>query len=118
MELGGLCLCGAGHTGKFIVEAKIVLDGDGREGLCFLFDGNPLLGFYRLVEAVRPAATLHFTTGTFIDDGHLVIADDIMDVAFVETIGFEELRNAVDFPGLCFHVASDVSPGRCLPFFC
>jgi hypothetical protein len=59
MELGGFGFRGAGHAREFFVKAEVVLDGDGRVGLGFLFDGDVLLGFDRLVEAVGPAAAGH-----------------------------------------------------------
>ncbi len=68
VELGGLGLGGAGHAREFLIEAEVVLDGDGGEGLGFLLDGDAFLGLDGLVQSVRPAAAGHFAAGVFIDD--------------------------------------------------
>ncbi len=82
VELGGFGFGGAGHAGELLVEAEVVLDGDGREGLGFLLDGDAFLGLDRLVQAVGPAAARHFAAGVFVDDDHLVVLDDVLDVLF------------------------------------
>ena len=51
-QLAGLGLGGAGHAGQALVEAVVVLEGDGGQGLVLLLDGHPLLGLHRLVDAV------------------------------------------------------------------
>ena len=113
VKLRRLRFGGAGHAREFLVEAEVVLDGDGREGLAFLFDGDIFLGFDRLVEAVGPAATRHFAAGAFVDDGDLVVPDDVVDVAFVEAVGLEQLGNAVDLSGLRTRLVLDIPSGGC-----
>ena len=86
VELGGLGLCRAGHTGELLVHAEVVLKGDGGERLVFLADGDAFLGFDGLMEAVGPSAAWHETAGELVDDDDFALFDDVLDVAFVEVV--------------------------------
>ena len=97
MELGGFRFGGASHAREFFVEAEVILDRDGGEGLGFLLDGHAFLRFDRLVESVGPTAAWHFAAGVFIDDDDLVVLYDILHILFENAVGFEELGNVVDF---------------------
>ena len=112
VELGGLGLGGASHAREFLIEAEIVLDGDGGEGLGFFLDGDVFLGFDGLVEAVRPAATGHFAAGVFIDDDDLVVLDHILDVLFKNAVGLEQLGDVMDLLGLEVHADLEGVLGR------
>ena len=89
VELGGFRLGGAGHAAEFFVHAEVVLEGDGREGLVFLADGDAFLGFDSLMQAVGPTATGHEATGELVDDDDLAVLDDVLDIAFVEIVGLD-----------------------------
>ena len=112
VELGGFGFGGAGHAREFLIEAEVVLDGDGGEGLGFLLDGDAFLGLDRLVESVRPAAAGHFAAGVFIDDDDLVVLDDVLDVLFEDAVGLEELGDVVDLLGLRVHADLERRPWR------
>ena len=86
----------AGHAGKFVVEPEIILDGDRRERLGFLLDGDPFLGLDRLMETVAPAPARHGAAGVFIDDDHLVFLHHILHVANVQAVRLEQLAGDVD----------------------
>ena len=43
---------GSGHASQFLIEAEVVLDGDGGVGLSFLFDFHSFFGFHGLVETI------------------------------------------------------------------
>ena len=103
VELGGFGFGGAGHARELLIEAEIVLDGDGGEGLGFLLDGNAFLGFDGLVESVGPAAAGHLAAGVFVNDDDLVVLDDVLDVLFENAVGLEELGDVMDFLGLLVH---------------
>ena len=62
-----------------------------------------LLSFDGLVEAVRPTATGHFTTGVLVNDDDFCVLNYVFDVLFVNTVGFEELGNGVDACALAVH---------------
>ena len=84
LELECLGVRGARHSGQFCVQAEIILEGDGRDGLVFLANLDPLLGLDRLVQAVGPASPLHGAAGELIDDDDFALAHDVFDVALVQ----------------------------------
>ena len=87
VELGGFGFRGAGHARELLVEAEVVLEGNGGEGLVFLADLHAFLGFDGLVEAIGPAAAGHEATGELVDDDDLAVLDDVLDVSLVERVG-------------------------------
>ena len=89
VEFGGFSFGCAGHAGEFFVEAEVVLEGDGGEGLVFLADGDAFLSFDCLMEAVGPAATGHEAAGEFVDDDDFAVLDDVFDVALVEGVSLD-----------------------------
>ena len=89
LELGSLGFGGAGHAGELFVEAEVVLEGDGREGLVFLADLDAFFGFDGLVEAVGPAAAGHEAAGELVDDNDLAVLDYVLYVALVEGVGLD-----------------------------
>ena len=48
---------------ELLVEAEVVLEGDGGEGLVFLADVDAFFGFDGLVQAIGPAAAGHEAAG-------------------------------------------------------
>ncbi len=86
VELGGFCLGGAGHSGELLVQAEVVLEGDGRERLIFLADLHAFLGFDGLVQAIRPAAAGHQAAGELVDDDDLAVLDHVLHIALVERV--------------------------------
>ena len=84
-ELFGFGERSSGHAGELAVHAEEVLEGDRRVGLALGLDGDALFGLDRLVQAVRPAATVHQAPGVLVDDGHLGLARGIgaHDVVFI-----------------------------------
>ena len=96
VELAHFGLGGAGHAGEFVVEAEVILDRDGREGLGLAVDLDALLGLDGLVESIAPAAAGHFAAGEGIDDNDFVFLDDIFHILFVEAVGFDELSDVVN----------------------
>ena len=84
------------HSREFFVHAEIILNRDGGVSLRFLFDLHAFLRLDRLVQPVAPAATGHDAPGVFVDDHHLVVLDDVMDVLLEKRIGAQKLGNAVN----------------------
>ena len=68
LEFGGFGFGRAGHAAELLVEAEVVLEGDGGEGLVFLADVDAFLGFDGLVQSVGPAAAGHQAAGEGVDD--------------------------------------------------
>ncbi len=52
LELVGLGISSSGHAGQLLVEAEVVLEGDGGEGLVLCVDLDALLRLDRLVESL------------------------------------------------------------------
>jgi hypothetical protein len=49
-----------------------------------------------LMQPVTPAASGHEASGVFIDDDHLVVLNDILDVPLVEAEGLQQLCDGVN----------------------
>ena len=80
-ELGGLGLGGTGHARELLVEAEVVLQRDGREGLVLGLDLHALLRLDRLVDALVVATPDQDAAGVLVDDQHLAVHDDVVLVA-------------------------------------
>jgi hypothetical protein len=50
-------------------------------------DLHAFLGLDRLVQAVRPAPARHGAAGELVDDHHLAVLDDVLDVAPEQRVG-------------------------------
>ena len=84
VDLGKLVRFGGGspgHTGQLGIKPEVILESDRGEGLIFRLDGNVLLSLQCLMEPVRIAPAFHHAAGELIDNHHLVIAGDIIDIA-------------------------------------
>src|SRR6266571_1313905 len=95
LELHQLGLGRPGHAGELVVHPEVVLDGDGGEGLVLLLDPDALLGLDGLVEALGVPAALQDPTGELVDDLHLAVGDDVVDVALVELLGPQRVLEVV-----------------------
>ncbi len=94
-ELGVLGHSGTGHAGELLVEAEVVLQRDGGERLVLLAHEHVLFGFERLMEALRIAAALHDAARELVDDLHLAVHDDVVDVAVEEELRLQGLLQMV-----------------------
>jgi hypothetical protein len=63
------------------------------------------------VESVRPTAAWHFASGVVIDDDDLAFFDDILNVLFIDAVGFEELGEGTPDAILLLEVLFDLRPG-------
>src|SRR6267143_5381766 len=91
VELLGLGHGGTGHPGQLLVEAEVVLVGDGGQRLGLLLDLDALFRLDRLVQAVGPATTRLLTARELIDDDDLAVLDQVVAVAVEERVGLERL---------------------------
>ena len=94
-EFAGLRLCRTGHTGELVVHPEIVLQGDGGKRLCGGLHLHVFLGLHRLVQTVAPTASFHHTSGLFVDNLHLVVHDDVVDILLEHGISLQELRDSM-----------------------
>ncbi len=80
---------------SFLIEAKVILEGDGRERLVFLADVDAFFGFDRLMQPVAPAAARHQAASEGIDNNDFAVLDHIVHVAFVERVGLDPRLDVV-----------------------
>ena len=84
------------HAGEPLVQAEVVLERDRRERDVLLTDPDALLRLDRLVEPLAPATSLHDPSGELVDDLHLALLHDVVDVALVERLRLERLHEVID----------------------
>ena len=89
LEFGGFGFGGAGHAAQLLVEAEVVLEGDGGQRLVFLADADAFFGFDGLVQAIGPAAARHQAAGEGVDDDDFAVLDHVVHVALVERVGLD-----------------------------
>src|SRR5579875_3450681 len=101
MQLFGLGQRGTGHTGQLLIEAKVVLEGDGGQRVVLALYLDALFGLDGLVQTFAIAPTNHLTACELIDDNNLAIFDNIVLVALEKNLGLDGV----------FHVARQVDVG-------
>ena len=101
-ELGRLGLGGAGHAGPraLRVEAEVVLQGDGRQGLVLRLDLHALLGLDGLVHAVVVAAPGQHAARVLVDDEDLAAVDDVVLVEEEQLLGADRVVEEADEGGV------------------
>ena len=90
-ELVGLGRGRAGHAGKLLVHAEVVLEGDRGERLVLGLDRLTLLGLERLMQAFRIAPARHHAAGELVDDDDLAVAHDVVLVALEQLVRAQRL---------------------------
>ena len=80
-ELLGLRGRRSGHAGQLLVQAEVILEGDGGQGHRLPLDLHVLLGFNGLVQSLRVAAPRHHASGELIDDDHLAVLHHVVLVS-------------------------------------
>ena len=95
-ELGVLGNGRTGHAGELVVEAEVVLQGDGGQRLVLLADQHALFGLDGLMQALGVATALHDAAGELIDDLDLAVGHHVLLVAVEHVLGFERLLQMVD----------------------
>ena len=101
-ELGGLGLGGTGHARARAlgVEAEVVLEGDGGQGLVLGLDLHALLGLDGLVHALVVAAAGQDAAGVLVDDEDLTVAHDVVLVPVEELLGLDGVVEEADQGGV------------------
>src|SRR5579875_2943134 len=89
MQLFGLGQRGTGHTGQLLIEAEVILEGDGGQRMVLALHLDALFGLDGLVQTFAIAPTDHLTACELIDDNDLAIFDDIVFVALEEDFGLD-----------------------------
>ncbi len=87
LEFIGLGIGRTGHTRKFLIETEIVLESNRCQGLILTLYRYPFLRLYRLVQPIGPAPSRHGAAGKLINDNHLAIADNVIDIFLKQHMG-------------------------------
>ena len=95
-ELAVLRHSRARHARELVVEAEVVLQRDGGEGLVLLLDEHALLGLDGLVQSLAVAPPLHGTTRELVDYLDLAAHDHVLLVTVKQVLGPERLLEVVD----------------------
>ena len=111
LEFRGFRVSRSCHARELVVQTEIILEGDGRKRLVFARDLYALFSFDRLVKAVRPAPAGHHAPGKFIDDDHLAVAHDIINVLFKELMRLNGLEHVVPVFDR-FHIVKALDPKK------
>ena len=85
-ELRRLGIGRPGHPGELLVQAEVILERDRGNRLVLLANGHAFLRLYGLMQSVRPAPAGHRAAGELIDDDDFAVANDVLDIAFVERL--------------------------------
>ena len=94
-ELVRLGLGGAGHARQLIVHSKVILEGDGGQGLAFVGHLHPLLGLNGLVETLVVPPANHQAAGELIHDDDLTVLHHIVHVLLHHPVGLDGLVDVV-----------------------
>ena len=95
-ELGVLGECRTGHTGELVIQAEVVLQGDGRQRLVLLAHEHALFGLDGLVQALGVTAAFHNAAGELVDDLDLAVGDHVLLIAVEHVLGLQRLLQVVD----------------------
>ena len=91
---------GAGHAGELAVQAEVVLEGDGGQGLGLPGHGDALLGLNGLVQALGVPAAVHEAAGELVHDDDLAVLDHVVDVPAHQAPGPDGLVDVVGQGGV------------------
>ena len=94
---------GTGHTGQLFIHTEQVLVGDGRKCLGFAFYLNAFLCLDCLMQTLAVTASVHDTSGKFVNDHNLVVLYHVVNVALHCSVRFDCLIDVV-LNGGVFHI--------------
>ena len=86
---------GTGHTGQLFVHTEQVLVGDGGQRLGLALNLHALFCLDGLMQALAVTAAVHDTAGELVDDEHLIVLDDVVDVAVHGAVRLDGLVDVV-----------------------
>ena len=86
---------GTGHAGKPLVEAEVILEGDGGQGLGLPGYGDALLGLDCLVQTLVIPAAVHQAAGELVHDDDLAVLHHVLDIPLHHAVGLDGLVDVV-----------------------
>ena len=84
-----------GHAGQLFVHTEIVLESDRCQSLIFFLDFQTLFCLNRLVLAITPAPTWHQASGELVNDNHLAVIDNVINITLKDGVGPQSLVDVV-----------------------
>ena len=84
-----------GHAGELLIQAEIVLEGDGGQSLALPLDGHMLLGLDGLMQTLGVAAAEHQTAGELVHDDDLAVLENVVHVPLHDAVGLDGLIDVV-----------------------
>ena len=95
MEFHSFGIRSTRHARKLVVQAEVVLEGDGGKGLVFSGNGDVFLGFQSLMQAIRIAAASHKAASEFVNNNNLIFLNNIVHIALENLMRLERLHHMV-----------------------
>lgn len=77
----------AGHARQLFIEPEVVLKRSGSQRLRFVLNRRAFLGFYRLMQTIGPATSVHGSSRVLIDDDDLVVLHHVVHIAAKQIVG-------------------------------
>ena len=91
VKLGRFRFGGAGHSRQFLIKPEIILNRDGGQCLGFTIDLDAFFRFDRLMQSIAPPPAWHLATGELIDNHHLVLFDDVLNILLEQAVSAQQL---------------------------
>src|SRR5690554_568843 len=79
-----------------MVHPEVILKGYGGIGLCSILHFYIFLRFYRLMQAVRIPAALHYPSSLLIHNLYFLINKDVFGVLLKHTVSLQQLIDGMD----------------------
>ena len=80
LEFKGLGVSRTRHSCELVVEAEVVLVGDGGERLVLALDFHTLFCLDCLMQPIGPATSRHGSPGELVNDNDLTVLDDVVNI--------------------------------------
>ena len=94
-ELEGFGVRCTRHTTQLVVEAEIILERSRGHGLALGLDVHVLLGFDSLMKTLGKTASRHGPAGVLVNQNHLAVLYDVLDVAVKQIVSAKRGINVV-----------------------
>jgi len=85
-ELEGFGVRCTRHTTQLVVEAEVILESGRGHGLTLGLNVHVLLGFDGLMKTLGQTASRHGPTGVLVNQNHLAVLYDVLDVAVKQIV--------------------------------
>ena len=94
-EFESFGVCCTRHATQLVVEAEVVLEGSRGHGLALSLNVHVLLGFDGLMKALGQTASGHGPAGVLVNQNHLAVLYDVLDIAVKQIVSAKRGINVV-----------------------